>query len=244
MKSSPSGNCADAASLTIPDHLHPALGLLLEGYDYAHELGRDVWDFALAVQCLHRHGQTDNGLRWLIVKGLVTHASENSTSSTEPRVFSPEAPLQLTERSCFVLTPQGADCARKLTPMPSPLQSHANGHTTVTLGNGQPASTVPHWDECRRELRIGDLVIKQFKRPAGNQELILAAFEEEGWPPRIDDPLPPSNGIDPKQRLHDTIQRLNQHQLQSRIRFRGDGMGRGVRWEFVTSQIANGANTP
>jgi hypothetical protein len=34
-------------------------------------------------------------------------------------------------------------------------------------------------------------VVKEFKLPAPNQETILTAFQEEGWPPRIDDPLPP-----------------------------------------------------
>ena len=46
--------------------------------------------------------------------------------------------------------------------------------------------------------RVGDRVVKQFRVPAGNQELILAAFEEMGWPPHIDDPLPPVHDLDPK----------------------------------------------
>ena len=33
--------------------------------------------------------------------------------------------------------------------------------------------------------------MKQFKVPSPTQESILAAFEEEGWPAAIDDPLPP-----------------------------------------------------
>jgi hypothetical protein len=77
-------------------------------------------------------------------------------------------------------------------------------------------------------------LIKEFRRPAINQELVLAVLEEEGWPPQIDDPLPPVDNIDPKVRLHDTIKGLNRHHMYQIIHFRGDGTGRGIRWFFVT----------
>jgi hypothetical protein len=73
-------------------------------------------------------------------------------------------------------------------------------------------------------------LIKEFRRPAANQELVLAALEEEGWPAKIDDPLPPTSGIDPRVRLHDTIKALNRHHLHQILRFRGDGKGQGIRW--------------
>jgi hypothetical protein len=76
------------------------------------------------------------------------------------------------------------------------------------------------------------MLVKQFRLPALNQELILAAFEEEAWPPHIDDPLPNALGQDPKQRLHDTIKRLNRHQVNRLIRFRSDGTGSGIIWEL------------
>ena len=72
-----------------------------------------------------------------------------------------------------------------------------------------------------------------FRRPAVNQETILAALEEEGWPSRIDAPLPQTPGIDPKVHLHDTIKSLNRRHLQSIICFRGDGSGAGVGWMIV-----------
>jgi len=78
---------------------------------------------------------------------------------------------------------------------------------------------------------MGEMVVKQFKVPAPNQEVILASFEEEGWPPRIDDPLPPQADQDSKRRLHDTIITLNRHQKNRLIRFSGDGSGEGVRWD-------------
>jgi len=62
--------------------------------------------------------------------------------------------------------------------------------------------------------------------------MILTTFEEEKWPPKVDDPLPPHAEIDAKQRLHDTIKSLNRGQKRKLIRFRGDGTGQGIRWEL------------
>jgi hypothetical protein len=95
-----------------------------------------------------------------------------------------------------------------------------------------PAGT-PKWDCDRQELRLGTEIVKQFKLPSPNQETILMAFEVKNWPPRIDDPLPYHPGIEAKQRLHDTIKNLNRNQKCRRIRFMGDGSGKGVRWEPV-----------
>ena len=79
-------------------------------------------------------------------------------------------------------------------------------------------------------MRLGGLVVKQFKLPAPNQETILAAFEEEDWPPRIDDPLPPKSNLAGKNRLHDTIKCLNRNHRKRLLRFNGDGTGEGVLW--------------
>ena len=83
------------------------------------------------------------------------------------------------------------------------------------------------------ELRIGAVTVKRFKWMAPNQETVLAAFEEEGWPHRIDDPLPPHPDQDSKRRLSDTIKCLNHKQKNELIRFHGDGTGEGVTWELV-----------
>ena len=90
----------------------------------------------------------------------------------------------------------------------------------------------PYYDSARRKLWWGGKLVKEFAQRASNQHLILCAFEEQGWPPRIDDPLPPrGHGTDPKRRLNRAINRLNDHQLNRRIRFRGDGTGEGILWE-------------
>jgi hypothetical protein len=83
--------------------------------------------------------------------------------------------------------------------------------------------------------------VKQFKVPAPNQEIILAAFEEENWTARIDDPLVPHPAIDSKRRLHDTINSLNRNQKNPLLRFLGDGNGEGICWERSHPPALNGA---
>ena len=76
--------------------------------------------------------------------------------------------------------------------------------------------------------------MKRFRVPAANQEIILAAFQEEGWPEFIDDPLVPMPDQEPKRRLQATIKSLNRHQLVPLIRFHGNGNGRQVHWQALT----------
>jgi hypothetical protein len=95
------------------------------------------------------------------------------------------------------------------------------------------SASKPQWDAAYRELRLGKCVVKEYRVPSVNQEAILSAFQEEGWPHRIDDPLPPQENIEPKCRLHDAIKRLNRSQKDRLIRFRGDGTGEGVCWEYA-----------
>lgn len=89
------------------------------------------------------------------------------------------------------------------------------------------------WYSQRRELRVGGELVKKFRQPADVQETILTAFAEQGWPPRIDDPLPPIPGRDQKQRLRETISKLNRGHRCRRIRFYSDGRGQGICYELI-----------
>ena len=106
------------------------------------------------------------------------------------------------------------------------------------LNDGTPrvdtTAPQPVWDRSRRELRLGNKLIKRFKWPAENQERVLDAFEDNGWPTHISDPLEPHDSICPKRRLHDTIKCLNRKQINGLIKFRGDGTGLGVLLQIVT----------
>jgi hypothetical protein len=94
----------------------------------------------------------------------------------------------------------------------------------------------PRWDAQARELWFAGQLVKRFQVPAENQTLILRVFEEEGWPRRIDDPLPGAAPTIAKRRLHGAIQALNaSHIACGLLRFHGDGTGQGVLWRNLIS---------
>ena len=96
----------------------------------------------------------------------------------------------------------------------------------------------PKWLPEKRQLTFNGRVIKQFRVPSCNQEAVLMAFEEEGWPSRIYDPLIPKNGIEMKRRVTETIKSMNRWHKQKVIRFFGDGTGRGICWRLETEPVA------
>ena len=233
-----------------------ALVLLLEARESARELQLDEWNFAVEISGLRRRGLTNADLRWLLCKGSIEQAFEVQKIS-EGRHFSKVlSTLNLRRNSCFVLTEVGthfAHCAVKssvdaeavdLPAEHAKLTQQAIGlahgeHKFGSTGNGKSHRSVPTWDRDRRALSVGEVLVKQFKVPAPNQIVVLSVFQEESWPIRIDDPLPPCGECDSKRRLHDTINALNRSQRARLIRFRGDGSGQGVRWELFNSDAAS-----
>lgn len=134
------------------------------------------------------------------------------------------------EETCFILTRAGILRAR--TDAADPTTFHLCDGDSLKLADDR---LTPRWDRQARVLRVGGQIVKRFKQPSPNQEGVLMAFEEEGWPVRIDDPLTPTSGIAPKVRLHDTIKWLNRHQENRLVHFSGDGNGQGVRWEILVA---------
>jgi hypothetical protein len=114
-------------------------------------------------------GLTRQDVRWMIDLGLLGHREQRPGRA-------------LTVRDRFVLTPKGACWAESLLAPTRP------GATPERVEQEFPRW--PAWDARRRLILCGDRVVKRFRRPAKNQTLILDAFQEEGWPGRIDDPLP------------------------------------------------------
>lgn len=92
---------------------------------------------------------------------------------------------------------------------------------------------VPHWDPHRRELWLDGMLVKRFRQPSPSQEKVLLAFQKEGWPPSIEDPLSSSPVQNPKRRLNQTIRNLNRSHRNSLIRFGGDGTGQRVTWNRI-----------
>jgi hypothetical protein len=221
---------APAPKEQLAPWVQSAVAILCEALDCARELQRDEWDFAVEARCLRGAGLSDSNLRWLLCKGYAEHAVETTPAHAPHRTFRRTGSLAFCDRSCFVLTAAGAALAGQ--PPPRPVGGPGPGHAPAPA---QPSlwSAVPRWDAGLHELRWGAQLVKRFREPAQNQELILAAFEEEGWPPHLDDPLPVNDSTDPRERLHDTIKRLNRHQVNRLLRFRGDGKGTGIIWEAL-----------
>jgi hypothetical protein len=224
-----------------------ALALLLEAYHFAQEVNRNVWEFAVEASLLRAFGLTVNDFRWLVCKGYVEHAREVTRLGEMGRQFRANGELVFSKRTCFVLTEAGVEflcredpamqLASLAAPEPTPKIMASSEHV-----NGA-ALHKPTWDCDRRELRFVGSLVKQFKLPSPNQEHILMAFEEDGWPPRIDDPLPPHPEAEPKQRLRETIRSLNRNQKERLVRFKGDGTGEGVLWEPFAEETS-GAGRP
>lgn len=232
--------CPFANETPIPARVTAGLLLLLQSATYARDVAEDPWEFSVEWCELRRLGLTANDGRWLIRKGLVQHARETTSSDDAKRNFIGCKSPTLSARICLVLTENGLQTARQI----AVAQGHGkqwdkrspfgDGWSAGML-DGPPSSIAfqPIWDRRRRELRVGARIVKEFKVPAPNQEMVLDVFEEEHWPPRIDDPLPPKPGITSQRRLHDTINSLNRNQRHQLIRFFADGLGKGVRWEGI-----------
>src|SRR5207244_1409206 len=103
------------------------------------------------------------------------------------------------------------DCFVDATPTPK-------GHIDLTsVNDAEPVK--PTFDPVMRTLSLGSSLVKVFRVPAHNQIIILSAFQEDNWPPILDDPLPPQQQQEPKKRLRDTIRCLNRNQKRRLIRF-------------------------
>ena len=81
----------------------------------------------------------------------------------------------------------------------------------------------PRWDGDLRSLTWNGETVASYSWSAPNQAMILSAFEEEGWPPRIDDPLP-------RGRLRQTLKDLQKKFKDAPITFRANGTGEGILW--------------
>jgi len=206
-------------------HLTPSMWLalrqLLKAHDTARHLNLSRWEFAVEIDALEKAGCDHNDLRALICQGLVEHALELTTRPAKRRCLRRMPGLRLTPKSCFVLSDWGVAVSTQNQTL------SANGFSTAP----RACSPLPVWDAARRELRLEQVVLKRFRQPAKNQEAILAAFQEEDWPPRIDSPIPGGNDENALERLHDAVRRLN-HQINGLVRFECDGTGEGVMWRI------------
>ena len=224
----------DPETLAANGSLRSVLVQLAHADACARDAQCSPWEFAVEIESLTAEGLTTSDLRWLVRKGYVEHAQEVTRARDKARRFQSCCNLAFAPRTCFVATEAGLRLAALEGPQPPsfPPDDPPARQREKPQGHGHRATCVPMWDRDRRVLRLEGCVVKQFKVPSPSQEAILAAFAEEGWPPAIDDPLPPQPEQDPKRRLRSTIQSLNANQKHPLLHFRGDGSGQRVLWEL------------
>jgi hypothetical protein len=186
-----------------------ALAILLDAFNAAGEGDSHLWDYAIEIAELRAAGVPAAALRVLVKKGYVQHAVEKRQGVGKPRRFGKVGRLRFADKSCFVLTDAGAAAARRL------------------------GGEVPFYDRDQRELWARGQLVKRYRQRAPDQETILLAFQELGWPRRIDDPLTRHPGKDSTERLGGVVARLNHHQKKPLIRFERDGTGEGIIWRFT-----------
>jgi len=213
------------------------LALLLRAFQHAVDAAGDPWQFAISVIELKSRGMHDIDLAWLLNKGLAEHAIETTIPGDAKRSFRTIESRIVHPRTYYALTRNGYESLAVTMgqlPAAAPLTGAAADIAAPTTGSAAPrAVDLPQWDASQRELRFRGKVVKRYRVPAPNQERILSAFEEESWPPGIDDPLPPDGDQDPIRRLQATIKSLNRNQLHALIRFRGNGNGDRICWDVV-----------
>ena len=195
--------------LLLDGALLSVLESLERGFLYAKHLNCDTTLFATPGRQLLCDETTLMDLRWLILAGHI----ETSTPVNDDAEINGSELIYLTEAGFEKLQSLPASPNRRVAAAAS-------------------SSDLPTWCGSTRRLMVGRELVKAFRVPSPNQINVLQVFEEEGWPLRIDDPLPPRPGIATKRRLVETIKSLNRSQKEAKIRFFGDGTGVGVCWRY------------
>lgn len=206
----------------IDDELKATLQKLIRLNAYAKQNGMNIDHFAVPISDFQLWGHSEMQLRVLVMEGVLKHIKETTEKNSRSRQFEKGGLNSFAKSSCFLFSDDHDETIGGL------LTSNDRLPATPAL---DLASTLPIWNPHHRKLMFYGKLVKHFRCPAHNQETILSAFQEEEWPPRISDPLPPARSLDSKQRLHDTIRSLNRNQANPLIKFGGDGTGEGIVWE-------------
>ena len=205
------------------------LKILNEANEYSKDLSISPWNFAIPFSDTKKFHVNKNDLRWMIAKGWIkSDDPETDKLTNDPAI---DFPRKVSDTSQFILGELKPATIKFLLPLSVPALPLSPEATAARKPQNTDNFDTPKWNTERRELYFHGEMVKRFRWPAPNQETILEVFSEEGWPLKIEDPLPQESGLNPKRRLGDTIKCLNRNQRASLIRFRGDGTGEGVIWE-------------
>lgn len=230
-------NVARSAVLSN-NSLATALRMLLRARLYAQREQCNPWQFAVELEEFRYAGISRTELRWMLLNELVEHAQEVLDWNSSRRKFKQLPKHIVPADACFILSDLGLSHLVNREPGGS---SKRNGRLGVELSENLKVhldtcteTVIPEWDGAQKLLSLNGVLVKRYRFPAPNQEVVLAAFQEEQWVRRIDDPLRPVSEQDSRRRLNDTIKCLNRKQTHPLIAFCGDGTGTGVVWQLRT----------
>ena len=114
---------------------------------------------------LRRLGLTCNDVRWLIRQGLVQHAYEVTVSKDDHRRFVPCPSLNLSKRTCLIVTEKGCRMSRQFAEArdvrpaaaacePAAVSFAAGPANGNGKGKGAAELLLPRWDRDRRHLLV------------------------------------------------------------------------------------------
>jgi hypothetical protein len=175
---------------------------------------------------LNGRGIGDEILFWMMYQAQIEHLRPLQSSPS----LQPVNSLHLDEASAFALTDAGEAFADSF--LVSVLVPRDPSERLEAWERLLEGTLLPHYDFESRVFSWGRHILKCFRQPSKNQELLLSAAEELRWPDWFDDPLAFVRDKNPKILLHDTIKDLNRRQSPYLIHFKGDGTGRRIGWEY------------
>jgi hypothetical protein len=177
-------------------------------------------------------GLSHTELQGLVCEGLVEQRDHVALANGSPRTGPDVEVGRQPDGDGYALTPCGAVAVFS--------SLYAPGHVTPAVRVCRNGRYIPDngrerplWDDAARGLWWRCRLIKHFRNDAANQRLILRAFEEQGWPQKVDDSLPRAAGVRCKVQLREAVRSLHRGQSPLVLRFRADGAGTGIRWEPI-----------
>jgi hypothetical protein len=203
------------SNLLMSAVVQKVLEVLREGYDYARDLSVSPWEFAVEVPVLLTCGCTTNTLRWLSRRGYVEYGDLPAPRPCRKGRNRTATYRQHPAGPCFVLTDLGAEAARAACTPRTP----AAGDILRSQPPGATGPVLPVWDGSAGELHYRGQLVKRFRKTSSNQRVVLEAFQGEGWPEQLEDPLPQDPAGSRKHRLQDTIKNLNRDHQRQLLRF-------------------------
>ncbi len=133
------------------------------------------------------------------------------------------------EATRFTVTRRGASIARTLlAPSAPPNSPDAHSPRLRSITSNEPV-----WDHAEGDLWFRGQLVRHFRKAVSLQRTLLDAFQKQGSPESLPDPLLQAGerGVRFRCRLHDTVKYLNRGQMTPFLQFFLADGGHAVGWK-------------